>query len=565
MFRWLYTKSIEVDEEDEVEEVEGVEGNEEVDKLDERKRKSNIPIPPPVNKEIAGKLRKKKYFPNCLPDNLKHELKEAHENRMDLKFDKITFNFDLMNLHKELKQYFKNRERRIPFELKEEICNKYVEMKTRKTERAERMETLKTELIEECIRRMNKKILVYQLHAEMFEKFEEIEENKKKKEDVYLLRLYERRKMQIAEEIYEIKTRKIVTDYLYLQEIIDWDSSESFEFDSFASLVSNESCENIDQVDDLEPIKNEEPVVSENKRKNSFDLLDEIYKEIKRGKTNDLEEIVVDNGDYTKSEEELALRVSLDFDEYFSESFNYPVKQNPFYQEPECEKKNEKQDKDKKEDNKMENIKREYPEGYLELLFGPMFSGKSTRLLFKLSSMADQRFRCLYINSYKDERETESQDKYVTTHNSSYSTLSPKIHCLKVKSLTEVNFLNYDYIAVDEFQFFDSEEDVQCIIDWVTIYGKYVCVASLDGDYSRRKFGRVFDLIPHADEIVKTTAYCDMCRDNYGKLVKAPFTARMTSDTTAELVGGKDIYKAMCRTCHDFHMDVIYQTTNCKN
>jgi len=81
-------------------------------------------------------------------------------------------------------------------------------------------------------------------------------------------------------------------------------------------------------------------------------------------------------------------------------------------------------------------------------------------------------------------------------------------------------------------------------------------VASLDGDCYRRRFGHVLDLIPHANEVHKLTAYCDICRDRHGKLTPAPFTARMTSDTTAELVGGTDIYKAMCRACHDFHVDI---------
>ena len=201
-------------------------------------------------------------------------------------------------------------------------------------------------------------------------------------------------------------------------------------------------------------------------------------------------------------------------------------------------------------------LQREHPEGYLELYIGPMFSGKSSKILFKLSSMADQRFNCLYINSVKDIRETESQDNFVTTHNSSYSNLSSKITKIKVSSLREVSVSDYDYIAIDELQFFDDEYTVGCIDNWVSIYGKYVLVASLDGDCYRRKFGRVLDLIPHADEINKLTAYCDICRDNYGIMKKAPFTARMTSDTTAELVGGTNIYKAMCRSCHDFHVDI---------
>ncbi len=195
-------------------------------------------------------------------------------------------------------------------------------------------------------------------------------------------------------------------------------------------------------------------------------------------------------------------------------------------------------------------------EGYLEIFLGPMFSGKSSKILFKLSCMADQRFRCLYVNNVKDVRATEAQDAFVTTHNSSYSKISPKITCVKVAELIDVDVNDFDYIAIDELQFFDHESTVQTIVDWVTQYGKYVLIASLDGDCYRRRFGKVLDLIPHANEVTKLSSYCDMCRDNYGRLKPAPFTARMTSDTTAELVGGTDLYKAMCRECHDFHLDV---------
>ena len=220
-----------------------------------------------------------------------------------------------------------------------------------------------------------------------------------------------------------------------------------------------------------------------------------------------------------------------------------------------CETHRETNHKENVTTSKMAELqvhKNEKREGYLELNIGPMFSGKSSKILFKLTSMADQRFKCLYVNSLKDVRVTEAQDDIATTHNSSYSKLSTKIDRIKVDKLLDVDVSNYDYIAVDEVQFF--QDSYETIISWVEI-GKYVIVASLDGDCYRRKFGSVLDLIPHADEVHKLTAYCAMCRDNYGILKKAPFTARMTSDRSSELVGGADLYKPMCRSCHDFHID----------
>ena len=219
----------------------------------------------------------------------------------------------------------------------------------------------------------------------------------------------------------------------------------------------------------------------------------------------------------------------------------------------ENEKEIEKRKEEKKEQEKGQEMEKK-KEGYLELFIGPMFSGKSSRLLFTLTTMADQRFQCLYVNSVKDVRTTEAQDEIATTHNSSYSKMSPKITCMKADNLDEIDVTKFSHIGIDEFQFF-SEPCVQTVVQWVA-QGKHVYVSSLDGDSYRRKFGFVLDLIPHANKVNKLYAFCDMCRDTYNITKEAPFTARMTSDTTATLVGGKDLYKAMCRSCHDFHLSL---------
>jgi len=241
---------------------------------------------------------------------------------------------------------------------------------------------------------------------------------------------------------------------------------------------------------------------------------------------------------------------------------NVPISKKTQVKPIRTEKKIEKTDlckemKKTKEREKEAEMKarREHPEGYLDITLGSMFSGKSTWQTLKLTRMADQRFKCLYINNAKDVRKTESFDDCVTTHNSTYSSLSSKIDRVKVKRLCEVDVSDYDYIAIDEFQFFDSDDTVEIVLSWVQ-KGKYILVASLDGDCYRRKFGKVLELIPDANEVRKITAYCDICRDTFGELKQAPFTARMTNDTTAELVGGRDMYKAMCRSCHNFHLGI---------
>ena len=68
-------------------------------------------------------------------------------------------------------------------------------------------------------------------------------------------------------------------------------------------------------------------------------------------------------------------------------------------------------------------------------------------------------------------------------------------------------------------------------------------LAGLDGDYRQKKFGEVIDCIPMASDVVKLSALCMDCRNG----TPGPFTKRIVNDDTLELIGGKDLYKAVCR------------------
>ena len=193
--------------------------------------------------------------------------------------------------------------------------------------------------------------------------------------------------------------------------------------------------------------------------------------------------------------------------------------------------------------------------GSLELIVGPMFCGKTTKAILTITKMADLGYDVLYINHEDDVRETEAQHGNVSTHNSNFKTLSNKINTIKASELRDIDVRDYEYICIDEGQFYPDL--YESVITWVTGYGKNVIVASLDGDAYRRKFGQVLDLIPNADKITKLTAYCDLCRENVKRLRVAPFTGRLCDKKGSKVVGGKNIYRAMCRECHDNHLSCI--------
>ncbi|GAY35373.1 hypothetical protein CUMW_015910 [Citrus unshiu] len=96
-----------------------------------------------------------------------------------------------------------------------------------------------------------------------------------------------------------------------------------------------------------------------------------------------------------------------------------------------------------------------------------------------------------------------------------------------------------DVIGIDEAQFFEDLYDF--CREAADHDGKTVIVAGLDGDYLRRSFGSVIDIIPLADSVTKLTARCEFC----GK--RAFFTLRKTEETKTELIGGSDIYMPVCR------------------
>ncbi|KAG5516297.1 hypothetical protein RHGRI_037115 [Rhododendron griersonianum] len=108
-------------------------------------------------------------------------------------------------------------------------------------------------------------------------------------------------------------------------------------------------------------------------------------------------------------------------------------------------------------------------------------------------------------------------------------------------------------IGIDEAQFFHDLYDF--CRKAADCDGKTVIVAGLDGDYLRRRFGSVLDIIPLADSVTKLTARCELC----GK--RAFFTLRRTEERQTELIGGADLYMPVCRK-HYVSGQVVREATS---
>ncbi len=175
--------------------------------------------------------------------------------------------------------------------------------------------------------------------------------------------------------------------------------------------------------------------------------------------------------------------------------------------------------------------------GWIEVICGPMFSGKSEELIRRLRRAEIARQRVQIFKPGIDQRYSED-------HIVSHSEL--KIRSESVKDATEIrNKLDWrtEVIGIDEAQFLGEKiiEVVQQLADM----GKRVIVAGLDTDYLGRPFHPMPELLAIADEITKDLAICMRCGN------PAKHTQRLVASDDLIVVGAAGMYEARCRRCFE--------------
>ena len=174
----------------------------------------------------------------------------------------------------------------------------------------------------------------------------------------------------------------------------------------------------------------------------------------------------------------------------------------------------------------------------LELIIGPMFSGKSTMLLSSEKKFQISKKNYICINHSFDTR--YSSEGRISTHDGKISN-GKHISVNKLKHINTVELIEYDAFIIDEVQFFD---DIDTFIDYWTSKGKIIICAGLNSDYRKMPFESISKLISRADRIHHLNALCSDC----GK--EAPFTERCIKSDKQTLVGSTDMYLPKCRGCH---------------
>jgi len=172
---------------------------------------------------------------------------------------------------------------------------------------------------------------------------------------------------------------------------------------------------------------------------------------------------------------------------------------------------------------------------FVEIIIGPMFSGKSSRLISEIEKHNKLGINTLLISSTIDNRDENS----IVTHD------GKKLFALKTNKLIDIidsnEFNNSELVCIDEAQFFDDLYDFVLKIEK---YNKYLVISGLDADSDRKKFGQIIDCIPLCNKIEKLQAVCMLSNNG----TKASFSKRIVDKQSKIDIGGNDKYKAVCRS-----------------
>ena len=183
------------------------------------------------------------------------------------------------------------------------------------------------------------------------------------------------------------------------------------------------------------------------------------------------------------------------------------------------------------------DVVRQPNQGWIEVIVGSMFSGKSEELIRRLRRAQIARQKVQIFKPVIDHRYS---DDHIVSHSEMRieSCAVPSSSALldKVAPDTEV-------VGIDEGQFFDQELPMIC--DTLANQGKRVIVAGLDQDYLGKPFEPMPQLLAIAEYITKTHAICMVCGN------PANHTQRLVESGDRVLVGAQGLYEARCRRCFD--------------
>jgi len=175
--------------------------------------------------------------------------------------------------------------------------------------------------------------------------------------------------------------------------------------------------------------------------------------------------------------------------------------------------------------------------GRIEVVAGPMFSGKSEELIRLLRRALIARQRVQVFKPALDDRYSEND---VVSHT---QLRMPCEAVQRSREILEKLDPRTEVVGIDEGQFFDS--DLPSVCSHLANLGKRVIIAGLDMDYRGVPFGPMPELLAIAEQAKKITAICSRCGG------AASYTQRLVDSDERVVVGATGVYEARCRRCHE--------------
>jgi len=182
----------------------------------------------------------------------------------------------------------------------------------------------------------------------------------------------------------------------------------------------------------------------------------------------------------------------------------------------------------------IEPILRGERRGWIEVICGSMFSGKTEELIRRLKRV---EIANLKAEIFKPAFDTRYDEEKIVSHDEN------KIHSTPIDNSQTILLLaqDVDVVGIDEAQFFDDQ--IAAVCEALALKGMRVIVAGLDMDYQGKPFGQMPNLLAIADYITKLHAICVVC----GNIANVSY--RKINTGPQVLLGEKDIYEPRCRVC----------------
>ena len=172
--------------------------------------------------------------------------------------------------------------------------------------------------------------------------------------------------------------------------------------------------------------------------------------------------------------------------------------------------------------------------GWIEVICGSMFSGKTEELIRRLKRV---KIANLKAEIFKPAMDTRYDEVKIVSHDTNYIQSTPVESSQSILLLAQ----DADVVGIDEAQFFDAE--IANVCETLAVKGIRVIVAGLDMDYTGKPFGQMPNLLAIADYITKLHAICVIC----GNIANISYRKALNEGQV--LLGEKDLYEPRCRYC----------------